>query len=171
MIESGWTLVIVALIGVPFICWVVYVAFKEAPIDIATRRAREAMPARSTATSSPTPVPRPGSTNPVIAWNVVVFVAGVFIALIGLWNGLAANPENSALRQTVAALWVIQGLLGLLIAAVGIRRDDRERNRQGESRDLKPARPQLWTNAAVRLNHRRRSKSWQAASRQRASRP
>jgi hypothetical protein len=31
-----------------------------------------------------------------------------------------ADPENSAFRQTVRALWVIQGLIGLLIAAVGI---------------------------------------------------
>jgi len=122
MIESGWPLVIAALIGVPFTCWLGYLTFKEV---IAAQRAGEAMPARSTATSLPTPVPppspsRPGSINPVIAWNVVVIVAGVFIALIGLLSGLAANPEHSAVRQTVAALWVIQGLLGLLIAAVGI---------------------------------------------------
>jgi len=61
-----------------------------------------------------------GSTNPTLAWNVVVIVVGVLIAIIGLINGLAADPLNSALRQTVSALWVIQGILGLLIAAVGI---------------------------------------------------
>jgi hypothetical protein len=49
-----------------------------------------------------------------------VIVVGVLIAVIGLINGLAANPDNNALRQTVGALWVIQGFLGLLIAAVGI---------------------------------------------------
>ena len=49
-----------------------------------------------------------------------MIIVGVLVAIIGLINGLAANPENSALRQTVSALWVIQGLIGLLIAAVGI---------------------------------------------------
>ena len=44
---------------------------------------------------------------------------GSLIAVIGLINGLTVNPESSAFRQTVAALWVIQGLIGLLIAAVG----------------------------------------------------
>jgi hypothetical protein len=55
-----------------------------------------------------------------IGWNVAVIVVGALIAVIGLINGLAADPENSALRQTVAALWVIQGLFGMLIAVVGI---------------------------------------------------
>jgi hypothetical protein len=42
------------------------------------------------------------------------------IGLIGLAVALTAAPGDSAPRQTVAALWVIQGLIGLLIAAVGI---------------------------------------------------
>jgi hypothetical protein len=49
-----------------------------------------------------------------------VIAVGALIAFIGLIVGLSADPENSALRQTVKALWVIQGLIGLLIAAVGI---------------------------------------------------
>jgi hypothetical protein len=52
--------------------------------------------------------------------NIFVIVVGILIAMIGLANGLFADPDNSALRQTVAALWVIQGLIGLLIAAVGV---------------------------------------------------
>jgi hypothetical protein len=70
--------------------------------------------------------PRPVRTapsrppSPAFGWNVAVIVVGVLIAVIGLINGLAANPDNNALRQTVGALWVIQGFLGLLIAAVGI---------------------------------------------------
>lgn len=55
-----------------------------------------------------------------IGWNAAVIVVGALIALIGLINGLAVDPVNSAFRQTVAALWVIQGILGLLIAAVGV---------------------------------------------------
>jgi hypothetical protein len=65
-------------------------------------------------------VPQASGTNPAIVWNIVVIVVGVLIAVIGLINGLTANPDNSAFRQTVGALWVIQGLLGVLIAAVGI---------------------------------------------------
>jgi hypothetical protein len=140
LIESGWALAIALLIGVPFLLWVLYMTIREAPIDIAARQAREAIPpARIEAVSAPrtglpdgpplaTPSqepivgPSPGQSNinPAVAWNVMVIVVGAVIALIGLINGLASHPENSALRQTVAALWVTQGLLGLLIAAVGI---------------------------------------------------
>jgi hypothetical protein len=52
--------------------------------------------------------------------NAVVIFVGAFIAVIGLVAGLSAQPGDSAPRQTVAALWMIEGLLGLLISAVGI---------------------------------------------------
>jgi hypothetical protein len=55
-----------------------------------------------------------------IVWNSVVIFVGAFIAVIGLVAGLSAQPGDSAPRQTVAALWIIEGLLGLLISAVGI---------------------------------------------------
>jgi hypothetical protein len=58
--------------------------------------------------------------NPALAWNVVIIVAGIFIAVIGLGAWLIADPSNSAFRQTVAALWLIAGLLGLVITAIGV---------------------------------------------------
>jgi hypothetical protein len=57
---------------------------------------------------------------PELGWNVAVIVAGVLIAAVGFSAQLLANPGASAPRQTVAALWLIQGLFGLLIATVGI---------------------------------------------------
>jgi hypothetical protein len=59
-------------------------------------------------------------TSTACWWNILVLAVGLLIAIIGLSYGLFADPGDSALRQTVAALWVIQGLLGLLIAAVGV---------------------------------------------------
>jgi hypothetical protein len=70
--------------------------------------------------SSTTLSPSRGEINPAVAWNVAVIAVGTLIAFIGLIVGLSADPENSALRQTVKALWIIQGLIGLLIAAIGI---------------------------------------------------
>jgi hypothetical protein len=72
-----------------------------------------------------TPSERPGSPpppkiNPTLAWNIALIAVGALITFVGLAAGLTADPENSAFRQTVKALWVIQGLIGLLIAAVGI---------------------------------------------------
>jgi hypothetical protein len=55
-----------------------------------------------------------------VIWNAAVIFVGAFIAVIGLVTGLTAQPGDSAPRQTVAALWMIEGLLGLLISAVGI---------------------------------------------------
>ena len=53
-------------------------------------------------------------------WNILVIVIGLLVAIVGLGYGLFAGPGDSAPRQTVAALWVVQGILGLLIAAVGV---------------------------------------------------
>jgi hypothetical protein len=66
------------------------------------------------------PSPPAAVLGPAFGWNVAVIVIGTLIAAGGLVAGLFADPEDSALRQTVAALWVIQGLLGLIIAAVGV---------------------------------------------------
>jgi hypothetical protein len=55
-----------------------------------------------------------------IGWNVAVILVGSLIALIGVFAWLLADPGDSAPRQTVAALWLLAGILGVLIAAVGI---------------------------------------------------
>ena len=142
-IQSRAAGLIAILIVVSLGCWFFYSTVKDirkdnARID-AERAARPPAPVASVTPAADVPPPRSspalvpgvsttsgpslaqtGSTNPTLAWNVVVIVVGVLIAIIGLINGLAADPLNSALRQTVSALWVIQGILGLLIAAVGI---------------------------------------------------
>lgn len=60
------------------------------------------------------------SSGTAFLWNLLVIIIGLLIAIVCLGAGLLADPADSALRQTVAALWVIQGILGLLIAAVGV---------------------------------------------------
>ena len=55
--------------------------------------------------------------NHAFVWNILVIIVGVGIALIGLHNGATGEVRDnafrdSAFRQTVAALWVIQGCLG-----------------------------------------------------------
>ena len=50
--------------------------------------------------------------NHAFVWNILVIIVGVGIALIGLYNGATGEGRDSAFRQTVAALWVIQGCLG-----------------------------------------------------------
>jgi hypothetical protein len=62
----------------------------------------------------------PKATSPAFGWNVAVIVAGVLIAVCAILAWAGAPIRDSAWRQTVAALWLIQGLLGLLIAAVGV---------------------------------------------------
>ena len=66
-----------------------------------------------------------------------IFALGGFVAWIG------ADPANSAFRQTVAALWLIAALMGLIIAAVGVLgativhalESDRTQDRQGSRRE------------------------------------
>lgn len=117
-------LVIGAIILVVLIAWFVNVVVKdnrETSARLAAEiAARQSAPVTSVAPATSTSVPQASGTNPPVVWNVVVIVVGVLIAVVGLINGLASEPENSAVRQTVGALWVIQGLLGLLIAAIGI---------------------------------------------------
>ena len=59
----------------------------------------------------------PKATSPAFGWNVAVIVAGVLIAVCAILAWAGAPIRDSAWRQTVAALSLIQGLLGLLIAA------------------------------------------------------
>jgi hypothetical protein len=55
-----------------------------------------------------------------LGWNTFLIVVGILIAFIELSRGLTAEIGDNAFRQSVAALWVIQGLIGLLISAIGI---------------------------------------------------
>jgi hypothetical protein len=59
-------------------------------------------------------------TSTACLWNILVIAVGLLIAIVGLAYGLCVDPGDSAPRQTVAALWVVQGILGLLISAVGV---------------------------------------------------
>lgn len=117
--DSGQALVL-AVLAIIFCGGIVVAAFvirhENAKLDIA--RARGPAPAASQVPVGAT-VSNTGRTNPAFAWNVVIIIVGVLTALIGLINGLFASPIASAFQQTVSALWVIQGLLGLLIAAIG----------------------------------------------------
>lgn len=58
--------------------------------------------------------------GPALGWNAVVIVIGMLIAFIGFFRNSTAEIANSAIQQSVAALWAIQGLIGLLIAAIGV---------------------------------------------------
>jgi hypothetical protein len=114
-------------VGLPVIGFVVYQMFatiRDAPrpstlgnnaasVDVASSNS----PQRN---ESAAPILLVAGINPAFAWNVAVIVAGSLIGVIGLGAWLVADPTNSALRQAVAALWLIAGLLGLLIAAVGV---------------------------------------------------
>ena len=59
----------------------------------------------------------PTGVSNAVGWNVVVIIIGSVIAAIGLlgWGWFFASAG-----QTVAVLWLIVALLGLLIAAAGV---------------------------------------------------
>jgi hypothetical protein len=59
-------------------------------------------------------------TTAAFGWNIAVVVTGCIIALSGIMAWARADVGDSAPRQAVAALWLIQGLIGILIAAIGI---------------------------------------------------
>jgi hypothetical protein len=73
----------------------------------------------------------------------VTIVVGSIFALGGFVAWIGADPANSAFRQTVAALWLIAALMGLIIAAVGVLgativhalESDRTQDRQGSRRE------------------------------------
>ena len=78
----------------------------------------ERSPALSPATSVATSWSKPA--NQAIGWNVVVIVVGGIVALFAWAGADISDISNSVMRQTVAALWMLCGLVGLLIAAVGV---------------------------------------------------
>lgn len=55
-----------------------------------------------------------------ITWNVVAIVIGVLIAMVGGGAGFSPEFDPSAAESIVAALWIVAGVIGLLIAAVGL---------------------------------------------------
>jgi hypothetical protein len=128
VIGSGLALALAfVFVGLPVIGFVIYQMFatiRDAPrpgtlgdnaasVDLASSNS----PQRNGSTAQILPV---AGIDPAFAWNVAVIVAGGIIGVIGLGAWLVADPTNSALRQAVAALWLIAGLLGLLISAVGV---------------------------------------------------
>jgi hypothetical protein len=58
--------------------------------------------------------------NQAIGWNVVVIVVGSILALFSWAGADISDISNNVMRQTVAALWMLCGLIELLIAAVGL---------------------------------------------------
>ena len=94
---------------------------------IRTERRRKAKLAvewveRSSAVSPATPDVTPSSNpaNHAIGWNVVVIVVGGIVTLFAWAGADISDISNSVMRQTVASLWMLCGLVGLLIAAVGV---------------------------------------------------
>jgi hypothetical protein len=94
---------------------------------ILTERRRKAKLAvkwveRSPAVSPAAPAVTPSSNpaNQAIGWNVVVIVVGGITALFSWAGADLSDISNSVMRQTVAALWMLCGLVGVLIAAVGV---------------------------------------------------
>jgi len=78
----------------------------------------ERSPAVSPATPAVAPLSK--SANRAIGWNVVVIVVGSIVTLFA-WGGADISEiSNSVMRQTVASLWMLCGLIGLLIAAIGV---------------------------------------------------
>ena len=65
-----------------------------------------------------TPSSKPAHS--AFGWNVAVIVVGAIITVCGILAWAVASPQNSAFQQTVAALWLIQAFIGLLIAAIGV---------------------------------------------------
>ena len=58
--------------------------------------------------------------NQAIGWNVVVIVVGSILALFSWAGADISDISNNVMRQSVAALWMLCGLVGLLITAVGV---------------------------------------------------
>src|ERR1700737_2982523 len=53
--------------------------------------------------------------NQAIGWNVVVIVVGSILALFSWAGADISDISNNVMRQTVAALWMLCGLIELLI--------------------------------------------------------
>jgi uncharacterized membrane protein len=59
-------------------------------------------------------------TSCAFGCNVAVIVVGTTIAVYGILLWAVYLPRDNALRQILPALWLIQGLVGVLIAAIGV---------------------------------------------------
>ena len=114
LIRSGGPLLIVALVFVVLIAWLIH----SVRIDVRQNRARRRAVERAVRPHSAENIR--SATTRALGWNVVVIAVGLTVALVSLSIGLTASADDNPFRQTVNALWVIQGLLGLLITAVGI---------------------------------------------------
>ena len=112
LIRNGGPLLIVAVVFVVLIAWLIH----SVRADIRKNRAQRHAIERAV---RPLNDLRPTAPR-VLRWNVVVIIVGLAVAVVGLSAGLTASAEDNPFRQTVNALWVIQGLLGLLITAVGV---------------------------------------------------
>jgi hypothetical protein len=83
---------------------------------------QKANPPPSTPTHSLaySPVAATAPSDPGAVVGTIIIIAGLFIAAGGILSWLFADPTNSAVRQIVAALWLLCGLVGLIITAIGI---------------------------------------------------
>lgn len=61
----------------------------------------------------------PVITAPGAVIGTLVIILGLVIAAGGILSWLFADPANSAVRQVVAALWLLSGVAGFIIAAIG----------------------------------------------------
>jgi hypothetical protein len=118
-------------VGLPvigFIIYQIYVVVREASRSVAAREAEmraafaDAAATANDKMSVPTAAPPAIATkiSPALIFNIITIVIGVLVAVVGFAAWIGADPTNSALRQTVAALWLIAALLGLVIAAIGV---------------------------------------------------
>jgi hypothetical protein len=62
----------------------------------------------------------PTASGPGAVLGALIVVLGMVIAAGGVLSWLFTDPTNSAVRQIVAALWLLCGLTGSLIAVIGI---------------------------------------------------
>lgn len=132
--ESFWPLlIIVMLFAAVGITW--YASRLPSPIDGPQPIADRTEPPL---TAPPIPPAAPIEVAPAAAAQVspadrfmailgevtpagtMVIIVGTVVATIGLAMGIGADPGNSSPRQAVAALWIIGGLIGLGIVAIGI---------------------------------------------------
>ena len=51
--------------------------------------------------------------------GVIVAIVGGIFAAIGFFQSVGSDPY-SAPQQTVAALWTIEGILGILVSSIGL---------------------------------------------------
>jgi len=118
--------------AIGFTAYQIYRTLRESPPEIPalasntpptdnqdhSRQAGSAHAAPGTGPGYPSPLGKP--ISPALGWNIVTIFVGAIFAFCGFAAWLGADPANSAFRQTVAALWLIAALMGLVIAAIGV---------------------------------------------------